>query len=201
MQLQQPRSEAEILNAWLPYNAPFRYHGATMFQNPEIALDSLPGTEELDWQSLHPNFKRRLRLQRALFLLVVAIALATASLILEFPRWPVLLLTSLWVILAVVLLGWPTLSVPRKGYVVRDKDIVFRSGVVWRSVTAIPFNRIQHVETSNTPFDRRFDIATLQLFTAGGASGDLRIDGLGRDTAEQLRVFTLEKAGASIEDA
>ena len=172
-----------------------------MFQNPEIAPESLPGTEELDWQSLHPNYRRRLRLQRALFLLVVAIALATASLILDFPRWPVLLLTSLWVILAFVLLGWPTLSVPRKGYVVRDKDIVFRSGVIWRSVTAIPFNRIQHVETSNTPFDRRFDIATLQLFTAGGAGGDLRIDGLGRDTAEQLRVFTLEKAGASIENA
>ena len=126
--------------------------------------------------------------------------LATASLILEFPRWPVLSLTSLWAVLAALLLGWPTLSVPRKGYVVRDKDIVFRSGVIWRSVTAIPFNRIQHVETSSTPFDRRFDIATLQLFTAGGAGGDLRIDGLGRDTAEQLRVFTLEKAGASIEN-
>ncbi len=172
-----------------------------MFQNPEIALDSLPGTEELDWQSLHPNYKRRVRLQRVLILLALAVALSIGAFVLHFPRLPILLLSSLWVILAVVSLGWPTLSVPRKGYVVRDKDIVFRSGVIWRSVTAIPFNRIQHVETSNTPFDRRFDIATLQLFTAGGAGGDLRIDGLGRDTAEQLRVFTLEKAGASIENA
>ena len=172
-----------------------------MFQNPEIALESLPGTEELDWQPLHPNYKRRVRLQRVLILLALAVALSIGAFVLPFPRLPILLLSSLWVILAVVLLGWPTLSVPRKGYVVRDKDIVFRSGVIWRSVTAIPFNRIQHVETSNTPFDRRYDIATLQLFTAGGAGGDLRIDGLGRDTAEQLRVFTLEKAGASIENA
>ncbi len=172
-----------------------------MFENPEIALDSLPGTEDLEWQSLHPNYKRSLRLQRALFLLAFAVVLTAASLMLEFPRWPILLLASVWVILATILLGWPALSVPSKGYVVRDKDIVFRSGVIWRSVTAIPFNRIQHVETSSTPFDRKFDIATLQLFTAGGASGDLRIDGLGRDTAEQLRVFTLEKAGASIENA
>ena len=172
-----------------------------MFQNPEIALDSLPGAEDLEWQSLHPNYKRRLRLQIALVLLVLAVVLTAGSVILNFPRLPVLLLTSLWVFLGAALLGWPIYSVPRKGYVVRDKDIVFRSGVIWRSVTAIPFNRVQHVETSNTPFDRRYNIATLQLFTAGGSSGDLKIDGLGRDTAEQLRVFTLKKAGASIENA
>ena len=84
---------------------------------------------------------------------------------------------------------------------VRDKDVLFRKGVVWQSVTAVPFNRIQHVETSSTPFDRKFDLATLQLFTAGGSSGDLKIDGLGKDIAEQLRIFVLEKVGASIEKA
>jgi membrane protein YdbS with pleckstrin-like domain len=66
-------------------------------------------------------------------------------------------------------------------------------------VTAIPFNRIQHVETSSDPIDRKFDLATLQIFTAGGSGGDLKINGLEKDTAEQLRVFILQKVGASIE--
>jgi len=114
---------------------------------------------------------------------------------------PSALLWGLWLVLTTALLVWPRISLPKRGYVLRDKDILFRKGVVWRSVTAIPFNRIQHVETSNTPFDRKFKLATLQLFTAGGASGDLKIDGLGRDTAEQLRVYILEKVGASIENA
>jgi len=92
------------------------------------------------------------------------------------------------------------ISVPRRGYVVRDKDIVFKSGVIWRSVTAIPFNRVQHVETSNTPLDRKFGLANLQIFTAGGAGGDLKISGLGADIAEQLRVYILDKVGASIEN-
>ncbi len=78
---------------------------------------------------------------------------------------------------------------------------MFRSGVFWRSVTAIPFNRIQHVETSSTPLDRQFNISTLQLFTAGGSKGDLKINGLGKDVAEQLRVFILKKVGISIESA
>ncbi len=81
----------------------------------------------------------------------------------------------------------------------RDKDIVFKSGVIWRSVTAIPFNRIQHVETSSTPLDRRFGLANLQIFTAGGSGGDLRISGLGSGAAEQLRIYILDKVGASIE--
>ena len=96
--------------------------------------------------------------------------------------------------------GWPFVSVPRRGYVVRDRDIIFKSGVIWRSVTAIPYNRVQHVETSSTPLDRRFSLANLQIFTAGGSGGDLKIPGLAADTAERLRTYILEKVGASIEN-
>ena len=172
-----------------------------MFQNPEIALDELPGTEHLDWQNLHPNYKRCLRIQRTIGILIVVAAITTATMLLNVPLLKAGLLLSIVAVPALVLLVWPAISVPRQGYVVRDKDIVFRSGVVWQSVTAIPFNRIQHVETSSTPLDRRFKIATLKLFTAGGSSGDLKIDGLGQDVAEQLRYFVLEKVGTSIESA
>ncbi len=93
----------------------------------------------------------------------------------------------------------PFIAIPRMGFVVREKDIVYRSGVFWHKVTAIPFNRVQHVETSSSPLDRRFNLASLKVFTAGGAGGDLKIDGLGNERAEQLRALVLEKAGASIE--
>ena len=81
----------------------------------------------------------------------------------------------------------------------RDKDILYKSGVFWHTVTAIPFNRIQHVEKSSTPLERHFEIATLQLFTAGGTGGDLKIHGLSSVSAEKLRVFILDKVGASVE--
>ena len=97
------------------------------------------------------------------------------------------------------LFSWPLISVPRKGYAVREHDVVYKSGVFWRTVTAIPFNRIQHVEKSSTPLDRRFQIAVLQLFTAGGAGGDLKIHGLSAKTAEKLRFYIVEKTGSSVE--
>jgi len=172
-----------------------------MFENPEVAIDELPGTDDLGWQTLHPLYARRIRVQALIVLGIIVVAISAVNFLPHIPLLPIVVLYVLWSITAMVSLLWPGLSVPRRGYVLRDKDIVFRKGVIWQSVTAVPFNRIQHVETSNTPLDRRFGLATLQLFTAGGSGGDLKIDGLGKDIAERLRVFILDKAGASIENA
>jgi len=171
-----------------------------MFQNPEVALHHLPDMEDLEWQQIHPRYARRLQLERALVVAAIAIATLATNLLIGVPLSKVFMLWLALFAVAVPLLSWPLISVPRRGYVVRDKDIVFRSGVIWRSVTAVPFNRVQHVETSSTPLDRKFDLANLQVFTAGGSGGDLRISGLGADTAEQMRVYILGKVGASIEN-
>jgi len=172
-----------------------------MFQNPEIALDELPGTDEVQWLALDPAYKRLRRLQNSIGIVAAAVPLVVVTVAANLPFLAIVVLSACWVVFAALLFIWPGISLPKRGYVLRDKDILFRKGVVWRSVTAIPFNRIQHVETSSTPFDRKFDLATLQLFTAGGSGGDLKIDGLSTATAEQLRVFVLEKAGASIENS
>lgn len=181
--------------------APLLQYTSVMFENPDIPLDQLPGAQDLPWKSLHPDYVRCLRLQH---LLVVLGPIIGAIIFTVFLHAFVIQTILLWMLVlgfTALMLSWPAISVPRRGYVVRDMDIVFRSGVIFRSVTAIPYNRIQHVETSNTPFDRKYGLATLQLFTAGGSGGDLKIDGLDKDIAEKLRLFLLDKAGASIENA
>jgi membrane protein YdbS with pleckstrin-like domain len=172
-----------------------------MFQNPAIELDELPGTDDVEWQPLHPLYTRAIRMVTVFVLTIVAVAVSAVSFVASFPPLLVVALMTLLLIVAIFSLIWPGVAVPRRGYALRDKDILFRKGVIWRSVTAVPFNRVQHVETSSTPVDRKFGLATLQLFTAGGSGGDLKIEGLGKDIAEQLRVFILDKAGAVIEHA
>ena len=170
-----------------------------MFENVEIPLDELPRVAELEWQALDPAYRSRLIVER---LITIGFMLAGAVIVTLLPQvevgLPIVLFAGI-AVAAVSMLAWPFIALPRMGYVIRDKDLVFRKGVLWRSVTAIPFNRVQHVETSSTPLDRRFSLASLKVFTAGGASGDLKIDGLGAERAEQLRTHVLEKAGASIE--
>ena len=172
-----------------------------MFENPEIALDELPDSDDLNWERLHPLYARSLRIVAAIVLTIIAIAITALTFILDIPLIPFVALYSLLACATAIAMIWPGISVQRQGYVLRDKDVLFRKGVIWRSVTAIPFNRIQHVETSSTPIDRKFGLATLQLFTAGGSGGDLTIGGLGKNVAEKLRVFILDKAGAAIEHA
>lgn len=176
-----------------------------MFENPEIAHDDLPQADSVTWLGMDEKFVRRLLTQTALALVFVIIGLGGLQFVFSVAFADDNMDISfgwLWLLIPVVavpLLVWPLISVPRKGYAIRDKDIIYKSGVFWHTVTAIPFNRIQHVEKSSTPLDRRFEIATLQLFTAGGSGGDLKIHGLSADIAEKLRVFILDKVGASVE--
>jgi membrane protein YdbS with pleckstrin-like domain len=170
-----------------------------MFQNSEVDIDELPGADDLDWRKLHKLYAQRIRIQILIGTAIVAAAITALKLVLNIPLTPIVVLYSLLATVAIVLLLRPGIAIPRRGFVLRDKDILFRKGIFWRSVTAVPFNRIQHVETSSTPLDRKFGLATLQLFTAGGSSGDLKIDGLGKDIAEDLRKFILSKVGAIVE--
>ena len=172
-----------------------------MFENAEISLEHLPGADELEWQALDPRFVKRLQVSGLIGAAimtgaVLALHLVQARIGGHFPVGIAWLAPAVAVFSGLI---WPRISVPRKGYAVRDKDIVYKSGVFWRTVTAVPFNRVQHVETGSTPLDRRFKLATLQLYTAGSAGGDLKIHGLPAGVAERLRVFVLGKAGAAVE--
>lgn len=176
-----------------------------MFENPDIALEELPRADAVDWLAMDPKFLRRLLTQSAIAFVFVVIGVSGLQAIFNVAFAQEGIELSLgWLWLLIPLIGvpvfvWPAISVPRIAYAIRTRDILYKSGVFWQTATAVPFNRIQHVEKSSTPLDRRFDIATLQLFTAGGSGGDLKIHGLSAQTAEDLRVFIIEKVGSSIE--
>lgn len=179
-----------------------------MFVNPEIPPDSLPSAEDLDWQPLHPRFVRRLQagaLLRIAGLAAAAAAIhffATAGDAEPLVRAAAGLLPAMWAAVAAVAawaLTWPMIAVPRRGYVVRENDILHRSGVLWRSVKAVPFNRVQHTKTDSGPLDRRFGLANLSVFPAG--AGGLKIRGLGADTAEDLRVYVSARIEAEAESS
>ena len=63
----------------------------------------------------------------------------------------------------------------------------------WRKTTLLLFSRVQHVEVTSGPLQRKFGLASLKFFTAGGSSVDLKIEGLLRDDAENLKEFILRR--------
>ncbi|GAA1978904.1 PH domain-containing protein [Microbacterium pumilum] len=89
-----------------------------------------------------------------------------------------------------VILAWTLAILPRQaraiGYRLRDDDLVFRRGILWQRLVAVPYGRMQLVDITHGPLDRGFGIAQLKFVTAAAATG-VTIPGLEQKTAETLR--------------
>lgn len=174
-----------------------------VFVNPEVSIDSLPAAERVEWRPLDSSFLPRLLLGQAIRWLIILGVAGVAQVLLTplappwLTQWP--LVPLLWGVLGLAALRallWPFVSVPRCGYAVRDKDILYKAGVLWRNNQVVPFNRVQHAVNSHGPLDRHFHLATLTVNTAGGS---LSVPGLGEDVAERLRVHIVARLRAAAE--
>ena len=69
-----------------------------------------------------------------------------------------------------------------------DDAVVFRSGWLWRNVTIAQVVKIQTVEGTESPFDRRAVMAGVRVDTAGASerSHKVAIPYLARETARAL---------------
>lgn len=87
-------------------------------------------------------------------------------------------------------LVWILAITPRQarayGYQLRRDDLVFRRGILWQRIVAVPYGRMQLVDIRHGPLDRGFGIAQLKLVTAAASTG-VTIPGLTQDAAEGLR--------------
>ncbi|MGP3952073.1 PH domain-containing protein [Streptomyces sp. 7N604] len=71
-------------------------------------------------------------------------------------------------------------------YAERADDLLLSRGVLWQELTVVPYGRMQLVEVTSGPLERRFGLASVQLHTAAAAS-DARIPGLLPEEAARLR--------------
>lgn len=72
------------------------------------------------------------------------------------------------------------------GWAEREDDLLVKRGRLWRSVTVVPYGRMQYVEVSSGPLMRAFGIATVQLHTASPGT-DASLSGVPADDAARLR--------------
>jgi len=75
----------------------------------------------------------------------------------------------------------------------RKHDVIYKNGIIAESTTIVPLNRIQHIELNEGIFSRAYKLGSLQLFTAGGQSGHIRISGIAIDEARSIRDLLLKK--------
>jgi membrane protein YdbS with pleckstrin-like domain len=86
---------------------------------------------------------------------------------------------------------------PKKKYAIREFDVHFQSGLLFFSTVSQPIMRIQHIEIERGPIERSAGLATLQVYSAGGANHTFQIPGLVYEKAVELRQFILNHKDVS----
>lgn len=186
-----------------------------MTQNPEIEpLNPAEGTElgaldqgtytqlrtarsearlELDgtWHQISPRYVVSQFVQNLVFIAFVVIIAAVLALMLD-QTWawiPAGIIVAITLITLIVL--------PRQakaiGYMLRADDIVFRKGILWQRMIAVPYGRMQLVDITQGPLDRAFGVAQLKMVTAAATTG-VQIPGLSQSAADALRDTLIEVA-------
>ncbi len=89
-------------------------------------------------------------------------------------------------------LYWPGLRYRHASYRVAERGLWIRRGVLWRSEISVPKSRVQHTDVSQGPLERRFDLATLVLHTAGTQHAAVSLGGLSHAAALAIRDYLIE---------
>ncbi|MBW8762690.1 MAG: PH domain-containing protein [Microbacterium sp.] len=148
---------------------------------------------ELDgvWHQISPRYVASQIVQNVIFIAVVVVVALVAFLGFE----------QTWVLIpagVIVVLTLATLIIlPRQaraiGYMLRADDIVFRKGILWQRMIAVPYGRMQLVDITQGPLDRAFGVSQLKMVTAAATTG-VQIPGLTQDAAEALRDTLIQVA-------
>ena len=165
----------------------------SLLENLRVNSDDLPVLEMSSFESLESDYLYMRLTSRALFYLILAGVLTVLTFTTEVAAWMYFLP---WVVLIAFSLFVEIRGFGIKGYAIREKDVSYKTGLIWFSMTSVPFNRIQHCEVSQGPLARLFDLASVKVFTAGGSSSDLTISGLNKEKAHKLRDYITKLSAA-----
>jgi len=170
-----------------------------VFTNETVDEPSLPQANSLAYESLAPTYVRTMIIEWLAVWVIIAVVNTGLNIFTPIETWAFI---KWWLIVPLALAAlsvflWAPMVANARGFALRERDIHYKSGIIWRKAVSLPFNRIQHVELESGPLERIFKLTTLKFFTAGGGSADMKIPALSFSRASTLRAFVIEKAGVS----
>lgn len=162
-----------------------------IFENQAIDISYLPAIDELSFDRPAPAYWKVSMYTSAIFASILLIGSGLFAYFYEFSFLFNAIGMGLLLLFIAFLLWVTHKGYYMQGYALRQKDVVYKKGIFFQSTTSIPFNRVQHCEIKQGPIERIFGLKSLEIYTAGGHSSDLRIAGLEGEKAQQLKEFII----------
>lgn len=167
------------------------------FSNLSIDINTIPQQEALTLHPVSPKFKAVQWWNWAILWIIIG-ALFTGFLFLpkvKISTTVILVISGSIVLLAVLHKIIQMLSFRFRAFALREHDIVYQQGWFIRKKECCPLSRIQHCSVNAGIFERKYGLATLEVFTAGSNGADIAIKGLTVQQANLLKETIIKKAG------
>ncbi|MDO5509982.1 MAG: PH domain-containing protein [Weeksellaceae bacterium] len=165
------------------------------FQNPQISLHSLPDYRQLNLQPLNRKYLGIIIINYLILTIIfgtlITFGLLAASQVAD--------LSSLYPLIGILAIPFvlsfisAILRYLRRGYALRAEDWVYAAGIFATTTTIIPYKKVQYVALKEGWLSRAFDLATIELYTAGTGGSDLTVHGIPKEDALRIRDFLTEK--------
>ena len=165
------------------------------FINTEVPVSGLPAVEKTTLTKISVNYLKIERIEWSVT--AVILALIVAILIYFIPDFRSVIFLSITIAIYLLLVIFYRLSIERsfpwRGYSIREHDIIYQRGWIIRSIKSVPFSRIQNCSIHAGPLERKYNLSSLSVYTAGTTGADMKISGLATDEAESIREFILSR--------
>lgn len=158
------------------------------FQNPQIFDLEIPDFDDLKMTAVSPKYLKIILLNLTLFsvFLMGAVSIAFYFFYFNLSQIQVLaIVIGIFLMIAFLFLN-TLIGFKFRKYAVREKDLVYQHGWLKRSITIVPFNRIQHIKVEQGWFSKLLHLKSVSVFTAGVSGGDITVNGLPEDIAEGI---------------
>lgn len=163
------------------------------FTNEPIDISALPRYEAVNLNVLQPKYWNVILFNIGITFLIIGIVLGVIVYFVE----EIHSLAWLFGLVYVLFLGFTFLlskiSFQKRGFAFREHDVIYRSGILATNTMIIPYNRVQHVALHEGFVSRYFDLAKVEIFTAGGDSSDVSIPGIKKEQAEDIKQLLMGK--------
>ncbi len=163
------------------------------FSNPSVNLENVPDFKSIELTPVHPKFRRILSIRYSIALILSVLVISTLIHYVSLPLWSYILMIFVALTIFVLLYLEFFEGFPNRKFGIRELDIIYQIGFLVKKETVVPFNRIQHIEVTQSLLLRKFDLYSLLIYTAGESSGDLRIAGLDHHTAQKIKSKVLQE--------
>ena len=173
------------------------------FSNETIDTLDLPMYEDTELTPLHPSYLTVIWFNIALIFGLIAIVAGIAFYFSDEFNAYWLPVTIGYSVILLFTITVQVISFKNKGFAFRTHDVIYRSGAISTTTILIPYTRVQHVAQHEGVVARWLGLATVEIFTAGGIGGDIKIPGLEKVHAaaiKQLLVGKIENSQAEETD-